>query len=79
MIDDVFDMVATVINNGVPLSDNVNEVTFRDQFPFVAEPIQPSPPGKNQDDRTRLVTIMRPARGLLITNQRAGRPTNDER
>ncbi len=53
--DDVVDMVFTIINNGKPLSDKVdgNEVAFRDRFPFVADPAQPFPPGKNPDDRTR--------------------------
>lgn len=53
--DDVVDMVFTVINNGVPLSDFVdaNEVPLRDAFPFVADPTQPFPPGDNPDDHTR--------------------------
>lgn len=55
--DDVADAVFTMINNGRPLSDNVdaNEVRFRDRFPFVANSIQPNPRGVNSpDDRTRL-------------------------
>lgn len=55
--DDVADAVFTMINNGKPLSDNVdaNEVRFRDTFPFVANSIQPNPRGVNSpDDRTRL-------------------------
>ncbi len=53
--DDVVDMVFTIINNGKPLGDlvNGNEVPFRNQFPFVADPTQPFPPGKNPDDHTR--------------------------
>jgi len=53
--DDVVDMVFTIINNGSPLGDKVdaNEVAFRNQFPFVADPTQPFPPGKNPDDHTR--------------------------
>lgn len=55
--DDVSDMVFTLINNGVPLTDGVdgNEAPFRDEFPFVALPIQPNPLGVDDpDDRTRL-------------------------
>ncbi|MBW4474447.1 MAG: DUF4331 domain-containing protein [Stenomitos rutilans HA7619-LM2] len=53
--DDVVDITFTLINNGVPLGDKVdrNEVAFRDQFPFVADPAQPFPPGSGTDDRTR--------------------------
>lgn len=53
--DDVVDITFTIINNGVPLGDKVdrNEVAFRDQFPFVADPAQPFPPGSGADDRTR--------------------------
>ena len=53
--DDVVDIVFTLINNGAPMTDNVNanEVPFRDQFPFVADPAQPFPPGQAPDDRTR--------------------------
>ncbi len=53
--DDVVDITFTIINNGVPLGDKVdrNEVAFRDQFPFVANPTQPFPPGSGADDRTR--------------------------
>ena len=53
--DDVVDIVFTLINNGVPLTDNVsaNEVAFRNSFPFVADPIQPFPPGQEPDDHTR--------------------------
>ncbi len=53
--DDVVDMVFTIINNGQPLGDKVdrNEVPFLNQFPFVAKPTQPFPPGKNPDDHTR--------------------------
>lgn len=55
--DDVADAVFTMINNGRPLSDNVdaNEVAFGDRFPFVADSIQPNPRGVDSpDDRTRL-------------------------
>jgi len=53
--DDVVDAVFTIINNGVPLTDfvNGNEVPFRNQFPFVADPTQPFPPGNTPDDHTR--------------------------
>ncbi len=53
--DDVMDMTFTIINNGRPLGDKVdrNEVPFRNQFPFVADPHQPFPPGSGADDRTR--------------------------
>ncbi len=53
--DDVVDAVFTIINNGQPLGDKVdgNEVPFLNQFPFVAKPTQPFPPGKNPDDHTR--------------------------
>lgn len=55
--DDVVDGTFTLINNGVPLSDNVskNDDTFRDVFPYLSFPIQPNPKGKDSvDDRTRL-------------------------
>ncbi len=53
--DDVVDMVFTTINNGKPLGDKVdrNDVPLNNQFPFVAKPNQPSPPGSSLDDRTR--------------------------
>ncbi len=53
--DDVVDMTFTLINNGVPLGDRVdaNELPFRNQFPFVADPIQPFPPGNDAEDNTR--------------------------
>jgi len=53
--DDVVDIVFTIINNGRPLGDrvNANELAFRNQFPFVASPHQPFPPGSGPDDRTR--------------------------
>lgn len=53
--DDVVDAVFTIINNGAPLGDKVdgNEVPLRNQFPFVANPTQPFPPGNNPDDHTR--------------------------
>ncbi len=55
LADDVVDGTFTLINNGSPLGDNVNanEVPFRNVFPFVADPVQPFPPGNNPDDRTR--------------------------
>ncbi len=53
--NDVMDATFTIINNGKPLGDKVNgnEVPFRNRFPFVADPTQPFPPGKNPDDHTR--------------------------
>ena len=53
--DDVVDGVFTIINNGRPLGDKVdrNELPFLNQFPFVAKPHQPFPPGSGADDRTR--------------------------
>ncbi|MEO6050008.1 MAG: DUF4331 family protein [Pyrinomonadaceae bacterium] len=53
--DDVVDGVFTIINNGKPLSDKVNgnDVPFRNQFPFVANPTQPFPPESGPDDHTR--------------------------
>ncbi len=53
--DDVVDATFTIINNGVPMTDHVdaNELPFRNVFPFVADPTQPFPPGKNSDDHTR--------------------------
>jgi len=55
LVDDVVDATFTLINNGVPLTDfvNANEVTFRNVFPFVADPTQPFPPGQQPDDHTR--------------------------
>lgn len=55
LVDDVGDAVFTMINNGATLSDlvNANEVPFRNEFPFVADPTQPFPPGQNPDDGTR--------------------------
>jgi len=58
--DDVVDATFTLINNGVPLTDNVNiadrpaPYKGRDTFPFVSDPYQPFPPGDNPDDGTRL-------------------------
>ncbi len=53
--DDIIDITFTVINNGVPITDHVdaNEKPFLNAFPFVANPTQPFPPGKNPDDHTR--------------------------
>ena len=53
--DDVVDMVFTTINNGKPLGDRVdaNELPFGNQFPFVAKPHQPLPPGSGAEDLTR--------------------------
>lgn len=55
LTDDVVDKTFTLLNNGIPLGDNVNanEVPFRSAFPFVADPTQPFPPGGNPDDHTR--------------------------
>ncbi len=55
LIDDVVDMTFTMINNGRPLGDRVdaNELQFRNEFPFVADPHQPFPPGNSPEDRTR--------------------------
>lgn len=55
LTDDVVDGTFTILNNGVPLGDNVNgnEVAFRSVFPFVADPTQPFPPGGDPDDHTR--------------------------
>ena len=55
LADDVVDGTFTLINNGRPLGDRVagNEIAFRSQFPFVANPHQPFPPGNNPEDRTR--------------------------
>ncbi|MBA3649933.1 MAG: DUF4331 family protein [Chthoniobacterales bacterium] len=52
--DDVVDMVFTMIANGKPLGDKVdeNEKPFRDKFPFVADPTQPFHSGE-KDDHTR--------------------------
>ena len=45
--DDVIDTIVTLVNNRVPLGDNVdrNEVVFRGAFPFFAAPHQPLPAG----------------------------------
>ncbi len=45
--DDVTTETFTLINNGVRLTDNVlhDEQPFRNEFPFVADPNQPYPPG----------------------------------
>jgi hypothetical protein len=53
--DDVVDGTFMIINNGKLLGDkvNANEVPFRSQFPFVADPTQPFPPGSGADDHTR--------------------------
>lgn len=55
LTDDVVDATFTILNNGVPLSDQVNgnEVPLRNAFPFVADPTQPFPPGADPDDHTR--------------------------
>ncbi len=55
LTDDVVDITFTIINNGAPLGDKVdgNEVAFRNQFPFVANPTQPFPPRSGADDHTR--------------------------
>jgi len=53
--DDVVDGTFAIINNGKPLGDKVdrNDVPFNNQFPFVAKPTQPFPPGSGADDKTR--------------------------
>ena len=53
--DDVMDMVFTMVNNGEPLSDKVdeNEKPFQSTFPFVADPTQPFAVGSGADDHTR--------------------------
>jgi hypothetical protein len=40
-------MAFTLLNNGKYLTDHVlkNDATFRNEFPFVADPHQPLPPG----------------------------------
>jgi len=55
LVDDVVDMTFTIINNGRPLGDNVNanDAPFRNEFPFLADPVQPFPPGNSPEDRTR--------------------------
>jgi len=55
LVDDVVDMTFTIIANGTPLGDNVggNDAPFRNEFPFVADAIQPFPAGPNPEDRTR--------------------------
>jgi hypothetical protein len=55
LTDDVVDITFTMINNGKPLGDNVNanDVSFRNEFPFVADPVQPFGPGNSPEDRTR--------------------------
>jgi len=53
--DDVVDGTFAIINNGKPLGDKVdgNDAPFLNQFPFVAKPTQPFPPGSGPDDKTR--------------------------
>ncbi len=55
LTDDVVDMAFTMFHNGTPTTDFVdaNEKTFRNRFPFVADPTQPFPPGQEPDDLTR--------------------------
>jgi hypothetical protein len=52
--DDVARVNLTLINNNVPLDDNIpsNDVPLLNQFPFFAPPQQPRPPG-TIDDNTR--------------------------
>ncbi|MDB5323362.1 MAG: hypothetical protein JWN40_4993 [Phycisphaerales bacterium] len=52
--DDAIDTILSIIANGAALSDNVgaNDVTFRNEFPFLAAPHQPLPSG-TLDDNTR--------------------------
>jgi Domain of unknown function (DUF4331) len=49
--DDVVDMVFTLIHNGIPTTDLVdnNPLSFRDGFPFVHDPYQPFPAGTVSD------------------------------
>jgi len=49
--DDVVDMVFTLIHNGIPTTDLVdnNPLPFRDGFPFVHDPYQPFPAGTVSD------------------------------
>ena len=49
--DDVVDMVFTLLNNGTPTGDLVNDnpLPFRDEFPFVHDPYQPFPAGTVTD------------------------------
>ncbi|MBA3915814.1 MAG: DUF4331 family protein, partial [Acidobacteriales bacterium] len=53
--DDVVDIVFSGLHNGIPTTDfvDVNQVPFRNAFPFVQHPIQPFPPGNEVDDQTR--------------------------
>jgi len=50
--DDVVTETFTLVNNGVRLTDNVlhDEQPFRNQFPFVADPNQPYPPGHERSN-----------------------------
>jgi hypothetical protein len=52
--DDVIDTIVTLVNNGVPIKDNVNDndVVLPSTFPFFAPPTQPFAAGVI-DDRTR--------------------------
>ncbi len=54
LTDDVIDILLTLVNNRVPLGDNVNgnELPFRSTFPFLAGSHQPRAPG-TIDDSTR--------------------------
>jgi hypothetical protein len=50
--DDVVDIVFTLIHNGIPTGDlvNNNPLTFRDEFPFAHDPVQPFPAGQISDE-----------------------------
>lgn len=52
--DDVIDTIVTLVNNGVPIKDNVNDndVVLPSTFPFFAPPAQPFAAGVI-DDKTR--------------------------
>lgn len=49
--DDVVDIVFTLIHNGIPTGDLVdnNPLPFRDEFPFAHDPYQPFPAGTASD------------------------------
>lgn len=49
--DDVVDIVFTLLHNGIPTTDlvNNNPLPFRDEFPFAHDPYQPFPAGTVSD------------------------------
>jgi hypothetical protein len=53
--DDVIDTIVTLVNNRVFQGDavNDNELPFKNQFPFFAQPHMPFPPGAGSEDLTR--------------------------